>query len=161
VFPERTGVISGDVVLARKALLKTEEARRGAVAVGTAMSGATDVAMVFMNGGEVGSAAFGAGNEGFGPLAIRDRVSEAEAASTLDEGGAVLKGADRGLAAKEIRGRTAHEFEPVAVRVIERKDYAGVDFASKVFLAAEPTRFGENATTCTYLIFHKFGAEDR
>jgi hypothetical protein len=76
----------------------------------------------------------------------------------LEEGGAILEGADRGLAAKEIGGRAFHKLEAIAVGVIERKYYARVDFTGEVFFASEPSGLGEDASTCAYSVFHKFRA---
>jgi hypothetical protein len=46
-------------------------------------------------------------------------MAETEAATTLDECGAVLKGADGGLTAKEIGRRASHELKAIPVGVVE------------------------------------------
>jgi hypothetical protein len=123
--------------------------------------GPADVTVVFVNRGKVGTAAFGASDEGFGALAVGNGMTQTQATAALDESGAILEGADGGLAAEEVGRGAAHQFETIPIWVIEGEDYAGMDFASKVLLAAEPPWFRENSTAGTYLIFHKFSAEDR
>jgi hypothetical protein len=66
--------------------------------------GTADIAMVFVNCGEVRSTAFGASEEGLRSLAVGNGVTQAETAATLDKGGTVFEGADGGLAAKEVGG---------------------------------------------------------
>jgi hypothetical protein len=107
------------------------------------MLGSTDIAVVFVDGGDVGSATFGAGDEGLGALAIGAGVTEAKATAALKEGGSVLKGADRCLAAEEVGGRAFHELKAVPIGIVEREDNAGVYFPSKVFFTPEPSRLGE------------------
>jgi hypothetical protein len=75
--------------------------------------------MVLVYGCDVGSSALSACDEGFGPLAVGNGVAEAEASAALEESGAVLKGADRGLAAKEIGRRAFHELEAVSIGVVK------------------------------------------
>jgi hypothetical protein len=161
VFAEGAGLVSGDMFFPGEPLLEAQETRGGAVAMCAFVFGASDIAMIFVNGGKVGASALGTSEEDFRPFAIRDRVSEAKAAATLEEGGVVLEGADGGLAAKEIGGRATHELEAIPIGVMEGEDDAGMMFASKVFFASEPSWFGEDAAACTNSIFHKFSAKDR
>jgi hypothetical protein len=104
MFPEGAGIVRGDVVLAREPFFEAEEAGGGAIAVGAAMFGSTNVAMVFMNGSEMGPSALGASDECLGPFAVRYGVTQTEAAAALDEGRAAFKGPYGGLATEEVRG---------------------------------------------------------
>jgi hypothetical protein len=70
----------------------------------SAVFGAVNIAVVLVDGSNVGTTALGACDEGFGTFTVGAGVAEAEAASTLKEGRTVLKGANGGFAAKEIRG---------------------------------------------------------
>jgi hypothetical protein len=74
----------------------------------------------------------------------------------LEEGGAVLEGADCCLAAKEVGRRAFHKLKAVPVGVVEGKNDTRVDFTGEVFFTAKPSRLGENATTGADPIFHKF-----
>jgi hypothetical protein len=75
MFAEGTRIVGGNVILARETLLEAEEAGGGAIAMGTTMFGAAHVAVILVNCGEVGSAALGASEEGFGALAVGNGVS--------------------------------------------------------------------------------------
>jgi hypothetical protein len=122
---------------------------------------AADVAVVFVNGGKVGTTAFGASEEGLGTLAVRDGVAEAKASATLEKSGSVLKSADSGLAAKEIGRRALHQLEAIPVGVVEGEHYTGMVFAREVFFATEPSWFCKDSSPCADMIFQKFSAEDR
>jgi hypothetical protein len=122
--------------------------------------GAADVTVVFMNVGLVGTTAFGTSDKRLGVLAVRAGVAEAEAATTLEEGGAVLEGTDGGLAAKEVGGGAFHQLKALPVWVVEGEDNTGVMLASETVGTAKPARFRKNAASCTYLTFHEFTAEN-
>jgi hypothetical protein len=124
--------------------------------MGSTVFGTTDIAVIFVDSCDVWTSAFGTGDESFRSLAIGNGVAEAEATTALEEGGAVLEGADRGLAAKEVGRRAFHELEAIPVGVIEREDDASMYFAGKVFFAAEPPRFGKDASSRTNSVFHQF-----
>jgi hypothetical protein len=75
MFPERAGVVRGNVVFPWEAFFEAKEAGRGTVAVGTTVFGTADVAMIFVDGCDVGAAAFSTCQEGFRAFAVRDSVS--------------------------------------------------------------------------------------
>jgi hypothetical protein len=127
--------------------------------MGPTVFGTADVTVVFVNCCDVGASALGAGKEGFGTLTIGNGVTEAEASATLEESGAILKGADCSLATKEVGGRAFHELKAVPIGVIKGEYYAGMYFTGEVFFAAEPSGFGKDSATCTNSVFHEFSAE--
>jgi hypothetical protein len=92
------------MIFAREAFLNAQEAGRGTVTVGPTVFGTADIAVVLVDCGEVRAAALGASEKGFRTLAVGDGVTQAEAATALDEGGARFEGADSGLAAEKVRG---------------------------------------------------------
>jgi hypothetical protein len=154
MLPERAGVVRGNVIFARETFFDAEEAGWGTVAMRAAMFGSADIAMIFVDGCEVRAAALGASDEGFRSFAVGDGMSQAEAAAALDEGRAIFKSPDGGLAAKEEGGRTAHEFKAVAVWIIEGENDARVYFTSQVLPASEPSGLREDAAASTDLILH-------
>jgi hypothetical protein len=83
-------------------------------------------------------------------------VAEAEATTALEEGGSVLKGADRGLTAKEVGRRAFHELEAVPVGVVEGENDTSMYLASEVFFAAKPSGLGEDASSRADSVFHQF-----
>jgi hypothetical protein len=60
-LPEWASVIGGNMVFAGETFFKAEETRGRAIAMGAAVFGPADVAMVFVNCRDVWSSAFGAG----------------------------------------------------------------------------------------------------
>jgi hypothetical protein len=108
MFPEGAGIVSGNMLFAGKAFFNAKEAQGRAIAMGAAMFGASDIAVVFVDGREVRAAAFGASDEGFRSFAVRDGVSQPEAAAALDESRAVFESPDGGFTTKEVGGGTAH-----------------------------------------------------
>jgi hypothetical protein len=127
--------------------------------VGTSVFGTANIAVVLVNSSDMGSSALGTRKESFGAFAVGNGVTEAEASATLEEGGTILEGADRGLAAEEIGRRAFHELEAIAIGVVEGEYDAGVNFAGQVFFAAEPSWFRKNAMSSTNSVFHEFGTE--
>jgi hypothetical protein len=83
-------------------------------------------------------------------------VTEAEAPATLEESGAILKGADSNLATKEVGRRAFHELEAVPIGIVEGENDAGVVFASQVFFTPKPPRLGKDAAACADPVFHEF-----
>jgi hypothetical protein len=156
MFTEWAGVISGNVIFTRETFFYAKEAGGGAITMGAAVFGATDITVIFVNGSEVRTSTLGASDEGFGSLAVRNGMAEAEAAAALNECRAAFKGSDGGFAAEEVRGRAAHEFEAITIRVVEGENDARMDFSGQVLFTAEPTRLGKKTTASTNLVFHKF-----
>jgi hypothetical protein len=158
VLPKRAGVVSCNVVFARKSLLDAEEAGGGAVAMCASVLGSSDIAMVFVYGSHMRAATLSASEEGLRALAIWDGVTEVEATATLEEGRSILEGADCRLAAKEVGRRAFHKLEAVTVGVVKGENYTCMDFAGEVLLAAEPSGLGEDASAGAHSVFHEFGA---
>jgi hypothetical protein len=149
------------VILAGETLLNAEEAGGGAITVGPTVFGSADVAVILVNGGKVRAAALGASDESFRAFAVRDGVSQAEAAATLDEGWASFERPDGGLATKEEGGGPAHELKAIAIWIIEGENDTRVYFTGQVLLASEPSGLREDAAASTDLIFHQFCFKSR
>jgi hypothetical protein len=122
--------------------------------MGTTVFGAADIAVVLVDGGDVRTSAFGAGDESLRSLAVGDSVAEAEAATALEEGRTILKGADCGLVAKEVGRRAFHELEAIPVGIVKGKDDAGMYLTGEVFFAAKPSGFSKDASSRTDSVFH-------